>query len=422
MESLEGRNLMAGDLGQSCPALDVQPAMVAPSPVTTGASISAIQAAPLADAGVVVDVPSSIDATGTREVSGDLMRWLSALPAATKESPVTIRFAQNGVYWVDYTIILRKAGTGGISGVMWKELGNFSLDHYRFDLNGATIHQRTRVPWKHGGVVVDARKRWGDPILATQGATDVQIYGGTLRGSNPTAAYRPAYEEWTGIRITGNNTTRLVEDIVVRDVTIENVYGDYIYLASATTRGNILRNVQILDNTMRVAGRQGIVINGATDLTIRGNTFGETARFLFDSEPTASQGWRNVTIDNNRGTSGKLGFFQFAGAKAVVGEQLTISNNVLTGGHFRIRLGNAADTLRNGFTFTGNVAQAGGRPFGGATANFLIGVTRWRNVTITGNSEYFSLVNGQPIHSAVKLTGVQNATVANNTWIDAVDG
>ena len=380
---------------------------------------------PVTAAETIHEVPDTIDATGKTEVSTALMKWLVKLPAATKQAPATVRFAKGGTYWVDYTIILHKnAGGGSIPGVMWHEFGEFSLDHLRFDLNGATIEQRTKGPYKQGGKVVDERKRWGNPIISTQGATDIQIYGGTLRGSCATAEYKPQFEEWTGIRLTGNPHTNLVENMVVRDMTIENVFGDYIYLASGTTAGSHLKNVRIENNVMRVAGRQGIVLNGGTGVVIKGNTFSETARFLFDSEPTAAQGWSDVTIDSNIGTSGKLGFLQFSGPKVVVAEKLTITNNVLKGGHFKIRLGNGnTDSLRSGFKFTNNVASDnGGNPFGGAKkAAHLIEVTRWKDIVITGNSEYFELVGDKPLHSGVQLNGVENAKVSDNQWKNAVD-
>jgi hypothetical protein len=392
--------------------------------IVVGILLASAAKTPAADP--VHDVPETIDATGKTEVSTALMKWLAKLPPAKKEAPATVRFARGGTYWVDYTILMGKRGTGGFSGTMWHDLPEFSLDHFRFDLNGAVLEQRSKTPYKQAGKVADERKRWGAPILVTQGATNIQIYGGTIRGPLQQADYHPAYEEWTGIRITGNPHTHLVEDVVVRDMTIENVYGDYIYLASPTTAGGQLKNVRIENNVMRVAGRQGIVLNGGTKVVIKGNTFGATARFLFDSEPTAAQGWSDVTIDGNTGTSGKLGFFQFTGPKAVVAEKLTITNNVLKGGHFKIRLANGnPDARREGFTFTNNVATEGANPFGGVAAKkaaHLIEVTRWKDVVITGNTEYFGLVNGKPFHTAVILRDVENSKVSDNKWTNASDG
>lgn len=379
---------------------------------------------PLPAEEVLYLVPETIDSTGRTEVSTELMNWLATLPAATKERPATVRFTKGGTYWVDYTIILQKSAEGSIPGAMWRDLPPFSLDHFRFDLHGATIEQRTTIPYRRGGKVVDERKRWGNPIISTQGATNIQIDGGTLRGSCATCEYKPQYEEWTGIRITGNPRTNLVENIMVRNMTIEKVFGDYVYLASGTTAGSHLKNVRIEDNIMRVAGRQGIVLNGGTGVLIKGNTFGETARFLFDSEPTVAQGWSDVTIDSNVGTSGKLGFFQFSGPKAVVAEKLTITNNVLKGGHFKIRLHNGnPDQLRSGFTFANNRAVDNGRdPFGGEKKSaVLIEVTRWQDIVITGNSDYFRLVGETPIHRALQFHGVERVRISDNQWKNAID-
>jgi hypothetical protein len=371
--------------------------------------------------GPVYDVPSSIDATGATEVSGALMQWLSRLPRAAAATPATVRFAPGGTYWVDYSIVLQKRkGQGGIPGVMWRTIAPFSLSHVHLDLNGATLEQRSRTPWKAGGRVQDPRRRWGNPILFTAGATDVEISGGTLVGSNPAPRYNRWHEAWTGIMLGGweehdGSTARFR----VHDLTIRNVWGDFLYLAARTAAGHEMRDVVIERNVMRVAGRQGIVVNGGTDVVIRDNDMRLVARHLFDSEPPARQGWRRVTITGNRGTSGGLGYFNYGGnTKSTPGEDLAIVDNEIDGGHLTVVLPNGAPQHRHGFTFSGN-RNVGPEPFRpNLLHRALVVANRWDGVTVTNNRE--SLRAGRPV-AMVLLKDSVGATVARNCWAGALD-
>jgi hypothetical protein len=157
-------------------------------------------------------------------------------------------------------------------------------------------------------------------------APPVEITNGTIRGPSPTARYQPAYEEWAGIKLgTQRNDGVPVRAIWVHDLTIRNVFGDFINLSAGTAAEEHLSDVLIEDNVMTVAGRQGIVVNGGTNLVIRHNDVRNTAHVNFDAEPKAGQGFQGVLISENTGNASQWGYFKFSGPNRAVASDLTSS-------------------------------------------------------------------------------------------------
>ncbi|MFM8971425.1 MAG: right-handed parallel beta-helix repeat-containing protein, partial [Actinomycetota bacterium] len=321
-------------------------------------------------------------------------------------------------YWVDYGLILqRKAtGIGGIVAAMWQDVPAFNLSHVTLDLNGATIVQRTTTPWRVGdGAVLDVRKRWGNPMIFTAGATNVRITNGTLVGSQTGGRYDPNREDWMGILIGGDNDDDMASNMRVDRMTIRNVWGDFVYLASQTTRGKVLRDVTIEDNVMRSSSRHGMVIHGGTNLVIRRNSLTGVGRFVFDSEPAPVHGWSGVTITGNTGTSGSLGYFQFVGNAQSIATGLTITGNSITSGHLAIDVANGSPVTRVGVTITDNRST---EPTEFRRSNLhrsLVSVARWSGVTIADNSDRVH-VNSRTY--AVQTPG-SVGTITRNDWTGA---
>lgn len=405
--SSAARSLPAGCAGGAATV-----AAAAPTPGATPVR------APAVAVGGVYTVPASIDPTGRTEVSDALQQWLASIPAASAAKPITVRFQPNATYWLDYGLVLqRKAtGIGGIVAAMWKSVPAFNLSNTTLDLNGATLVQRTTTPWRYGnGAVLDARKRWGDPMIFTAGATNVRITNGTLVGSQTGGRYDPNREDWMGILIGGDNDDDMAANMRVDRMTIRNVWGDFIYLASQTSRGKVLKDVTIEDNTMRSSGRHGMVIHGGTNLMIRRNTMTAVGRFVFDSEPAPVHGWQGVTITENTGTAGSLGYFQFVGNAQSIATGLTISNNSITSGHYAIDITNGAPANRVGVTITGNRST---EPTEFRRSNLhrsLVSVARWSGVTIADNSDRVH-VNSRAY--ATETPG-STGTVTRNDWTGA---
>lgn len=403
---------------ETAPAWSARRVIGAPCP--TAAGIAAVAPASSRPAAVatngVYTVPASIDPTGRTEVSEALASWLATIPAASAAAPITVRFQPGATYWSDYTIPLRKASsaTGGILGAMWRSLPAFNLSHTTIDLNGATISQRTTTPWRVGtGPVLDARKRWGDPILFTAGATNVRITNGTLSGSAAPVRYDPNREDWMGILIGGDNEDDVAQNMRVDRVTIRNVWGDAIYLASQTARGKLLKDVTIEDNVVRGTGRHGMTIHGGTNLTIRRNTINGVSRLVFDSEPAAVHGWSDVTITQNTVAVGSLGFLQYVGQRQSPASGLRITDNTITSGHLVVEVGNGSDSLRQGITITGNRSLDPTEFRRSVLHRNLVTVNRWAGVTIADNQDRVH-VNSQPF--AVDASTSPGAAVRGNAW------
>lgn len=397
----------------------------------------------------VFNIPASIDATGATEVSAEIMTWFSSLPSGTQAQPIIVRFKKNGLYWVDSSLMLRRHGSGGVGGAMWNSkvvgdpnnIQDFLLDHVRVDLNGATLEQRTTQPGWVGNRLLDHRKRWGVPILSTAGATDVEIYGGTIRGSHDTGGYSPQHEEWSGIRLTGAGGRRFVNHLVVHDMRVEDVWGDFIYMAAPAydvvdasgdpvvypggrgVQRSTLTDVQVYNNKFVHAGRHGMVLHGGTGVRIHHNEFRNVHRLTFDSEPGKNSGFSDVWIQNNTGGAGNLGYFQLDGAKKAMGEGLHITDNVLSRGHFNILItGGGQFGPRDTFEFRNNSA-VNTDGLNDPAGNNLITIHGWDGVAITDNHEFFSLNNKGKITKKALQVGanVSNVTVLRNCWVNAID-
>ncbi len=369
--------------------------------------------------GTVYDVPATIDSTGTREVSTELQSWLvDTVRSGTPDRPNLIRFRPGGRYWVDYTLTLRKQ-SGGVPGAVWHDLPKFARDNVKIDLNGSTLEQRTTVPYARGATVLDQRKRWGDPILMTGGATGIEITNGTIKGPSPTARYQPAYEEWAGIKLgTQRNDGVPVRAIWVHNLTIRNVFGDFINLSAGTAAEEHLSDVLIEDNVMTVASRQGIVVNGGTNLVIRHNDVRNTAHVNFDAEPKAGQGFQGVLISENTGNASQWGYFQFSGPNRAVASDLHIVGNTITNGNFRVKVGGRKLDPRRCFEFSDNRNLGPDSYTTSLIYKHLIRVAYWDGVTIHHNVDRL-----RPDRDliAVDLEGSINTSVTQNTWEGAVD-
>jgi hypothetical protein len=302
---------------------------------------------------------------------------------------------------------------------MWPDLPKFTLDNVKVDLNGAWLEQRTTRPYALGTTVLDPRKKYGDPILITGGATGVEISNGTISGAIQFAAYQPRYEEWGGIRISSQRSDHLpVREIWVHDLFIHHVYGDFIRVTAKTSRGEPITDVLIEDNRMNVAGRHGIVLNGGTNMVIRRNDIRNAARIDFDSEPTAVQGFQDVAITENTGNASPLGYFQLSAPARATANNIQFVGNTITNGNFRVKVSGGKLDPRDCFVFARNRNTGTDEYTISLQYKSLIRVAYWDGVTIDRN---FDRVRASGKVTAVDLEGSLNTLVTRNTWVNALD-
>jgi hypothetical protein len=151
---------------------------------------------------------------------------------------------------------------------------------------------------------------------------------------------------------------------------------------------------------------------GGNNLLIQRNDFTNVKRYLFDSEPAAVHGWKDVKITSNTGESGNLGYFQFAGHKTSQASGLLISNNTIVKGHLVMAIGNGSDALRSGATITGNRSLDPTEFRRSNLHRSLITISRWSSVDISNNSNRV-VANSRPF---ALNTDRSNATVGLNNW------
>jgi hypothetical protein len=258
-------------------------------------------------------VPPTIDSTGVTDVTTQLLQFISATPDGS-----TIQFRAGGRYRIDGTLDI----------------------HDRHDLtfagNGATLFAGTR----------------GDAHRAQFwffGGGPIAIHDLTVTGANSDDFHNHPDWEWQhGLAFSG------VQGVAVTNVTVKNVYGDFVYLghdgpkAERWTSDVTIQNSQFDRN-----GRQGVSMISVRNVTVRNNSFSNVHALAFDIEPMyPSDGVLGVTITGNR-VSGGNRLLSAAGAVAPV-RDVALSNNSLVGVGLFITLQTPPGIRRGPFSFTGN--------------------------------------------------------------------
>lgn len=288
-------------------------------PLTAGAAVN------------VVTIPATIPADCSRDVTADLLAWFKSVPDSS-----TLRFARDGCYRVDGTIVVR------------------NRTRLVFEGNHATFRAFT-----DGSELLDPTKIRTRSMWNFQASSHVTLRNAVVIGANPSAgladaAYRPRFEAQHAYLIQ-NTQTAVLERVEAYDV-----YGDFVYV------GTNSRNVTVRDSTFARNGRQGWTING-TNVLFERNSISDTRRATIDMEP-ALPTWvaRNVTVRNNTVGRGRLYFLASVGAGATI-DNIRIEGNRLVGRDMKIFVDPPKGT-RSRYRIIGNtadkaVSQSGGGAF-----------------------------------------------------------
>jgi hypothetical protein len=338
-------------------------------------------------------VSYDLDPTGVHDVTLGLNLWLArelttgAVPHGTAAAPTVIRFPAHAQYRVEDGLW---AGAPGVSSGL--PLPMYRMTHVVLDFNGGRIFQTDDAIFQAGHPVVQPLRRWGLQLLRIRLADDVTVENGTIEGHHLslTDATYTARASWHGIHISGSS------NVVVRNMTVDHVWGDFVDLGGATDES--VRpwvphhNVGItIDNVLlNVNGRQGITINDADGLTVEHSTIRSVERFVFDSEPSPGAVVRHVDLHDNNWGGGRIGFFNMSLPKRSVVGDLVIADNVFWQGHMHVNIA-AAGVARSGLTIVGNRA-----PDPAPALSSLVVATGWSNVTIRGNADHVA-ANVRPI-------------------------
>lgn len=209
----------------------------------------------------VWDIPTSIPADGSADVTEDLAAYIRSVPDGS-----TIRFPAGGRYRIEGTL------------EVWRR------DRLVFDGRGATLFASTpgNPEAGHGR----HRPLANRSHLKFIGGSDLTVRDLNIIGANPRPGrFSPAYNSQHGILLAG------VKNSIVERCVITDVYGDSIYLGNERP-GRInapCDGVQILQNTASGSGRQGMTLCYGTDIWFVGNSIDNCGFTAFDFEPNSQK-------------------------------------------------------------------------------------------------------------------------------------
>jgi hypothetical protein len=278
----------------------------------------ALLASPPADA-ATYQVPASIPADCSRDVSAALVAWIASVPDGS-----TLRFAPAGCYRVDRKLTIRNRN--GLT----------------FEGNRATFRAFT-----DGRELPPSEARTRSMFTFWRGS-NLTVRDTIVRGANPHAgiddrAYVAALEAQTAYVIGG------VRNMVLERVEAYDVYGDFVFVGAAT------QNLVVRDSKFVRNGRQGWTINGQ-DIVFERNIIRQTRRATVDLEPSSRTSIaRRVTIRNNTVGVGRLFFFANEGVAAPT-EDIAIVGNRLVGKAMTIRV-DPPSGIRSRYRVIGNVSD-----------------------------------------------------------------
>ena len=298
-----------------------------------------------------VTVPSSIDASGSADVTSQLQSLINR--------------ARDGS-----TIVLR-------SGATYRLTRHLSISGRRgltIEGNRATLMLTGPGGLDGAGIIVEGRSK------------HVTVRNLNIVGNHSAAGTSHACcsrEGQHAIAVYGSY------NVLVRNVDIRRVGGDCFYV-SRDARG-WSRGVTFRDSTCRLVGRHGLTIEGGRNVNLIHNAFDQLGFMFVDIEPgTSSEGAIGVVIRGNRigsyGVTGQFDPYFFAACDAPWGGGSTVRDVTVTGNTVGAsRSGWRGEALglqtivcgdnatRANFTFTNNTARA-------AVQGHSWGVLQFKNV------------------------------------------
>lgn len=323
--------------------------------------------------GVVVPVPSSVDASGGSDVSGPLGSFLAGVADGS-----TVVFPVGGRYRVESGLAL----VGG--------------DGLTIEGNGSTLF-------------ADSEGTLNRSILKIVRSSNVVVRDLVIRGANPQGglsdgAYRSALEAQHGVQLNA------VDGVVLERLVITDVYGDFVYIAGTGDK-TWSRRVVVRNSVMSRNGRQGVAIVAAEDVLIERNTMSLMRRSVFDIEPNQQWGGaRRVRISDNTIGAHRLLFMPVTGSTGAVIEDIEVSRNNLVG-VLRVFVNPPVGARRARIAIVDNIAAQTFR----SSATPLV-FRRTDDVLVRGNRQ--RLYAGGDM-TAVQLVDVCRAAVTGNDFTGA---
>ena len=226
---------------------------------TTGAPVSP---PPPPDPGLPrFDVPTTIPADCSADVTEQLNDWMAAVPDGS-----LIEFGDKACYRVEGSVTLVSRNDLVLEG------------------NGATLRATTRVP----------TPETNRGQLRLDYGSDITVRDLSLVGVNPKAEFSLANQFDHNLFIRGTH------GVVVTNVHGRNAYGDFIAIAHGMDGTTIPGNITISDVSADTVGRMGISCVACDGVSVENSVFNNIAYHVFDLE-IEGDNWpgRNVRYTNN---------------------------------------------------------------------------------------------------------------------------
>jgi hypothetical protein len=336
-------------------------------------------------------VPNSIDDSGKKDVTDDLLEFIASVPDNS-----VIEFKSGARYRIEFPLELVERH--GLT----------------FEGNGAVFFATEIVPYGATREGLDKRNRTRQQFRLV-GGSDYVFRNLTIKGAHPNGglddfAYVSVIEAQHGLDVHG------VQGLELDNVTITDVYGDFVYLTHrGMVRGTIgewASDIHIHDSRFERNGRQGIAITGARRVLFENNYMGDVRRAHIDLEPNGGRdGAQDLVLRRNVFGPGRLYFLASAGGPAPI-EDVTVEENRFVGGKsMTVQIKPPARGIRRNFTFRNNISDSS---FGSNEA--LMSFYRTDGITVRGNR---NALNAGRQMTAVYAQGSCNIDVQGNTFQNA---
>lgn len=338
-------------------------------------------------AGTTFIVPPSIPSDCSVDVTVAILDWIKTVPDSS-----TLTFTQNGCYKIEGVLYIYNRNNLVIEG----NGATFQAftDGSALPPPSETSAQFLKPLWPR------ARSHW-----VTHFGSNITLRNMTVKGANPKAgptndAFEVTLEAQHGFLLAST------KGVLLENVTVNDTYGDLVSLSRGVDSA-IVRN-----NRLERSGRQGVTVDGATNVVVENNTITQIGRSVIDIEPPTGTGIvKNVKVVNNNIGRALLTFIAAYGRGQIV-DDITVEGNTLTGGQQMTVLVKSdpkdLTKRRKNWKILNNTTD---RVFGSPAAPMRF--TRVDNIEIKGNTNYIASSQGC---LAVRLTDSTTAVIQSNDF------
>lgn len=319
-------------------------------------------------------VPTSIDRTGSSDVTAALNAYLAGVPDGN-----TVVFPSKARYRIEGTLSLENRnglvieGQGATFFAKTNGLGRVSP---RCAWPGASVCRypnRTRAQW----TFINDRH-----ILVR----NVNVVGSDAHPGR-SGIYEPSLEAQHGFNIGGSS------NITLDHVSARNVWGDFVYVGLAlvhppnlTARYRTSTDVLVKNSTFHGSSRQGWSVTSGQHVTFAYNRMDAVRRSLIDIEAnTSSDLIAYITIRNNALGSSRFCTVSNAGAAATEHDIVIVDNHTIASRAMKICIKASRNARRSNYTISGNVGDVSGP----GPNEPMIGIAYVDHVTVKGNVQRF---------------------------------